>query len=311
VFRKLLETGRRPLAGVLAAIFLPVFAAFGTASSDSVVVASYNLENWLTMERFVDGNRVPSLPKPDHEKAAAVEILASIKPDILGVVEIGSLEDLRDLRARLKAAGLDYPHFEWHDAEDPVRHVALLSRFPIVARNSKKGIVFQVDGSMQPMARGILDVTVEITPQYSLRLIGLHLKSKRPVPEFDQAALRAKEATHVRGLVEEILNAEPKTNLMIFGDLNDTRNEYPIRQILGPQTSPNRLTDLPLADPQGDRWTHYWQAADIYSRIDYLIVSSALLPEIQLDHSGINRAENWSIASDHRVIFTKLTPVER
>lgn len=297
--------------GILAFCCSVLIAGSGFASHGPIVVASYNLENWLTMERFVDGNRVPALPKPEHEKAAAVEILASVKPDILGLVEIGTLEDLRDLRSRLKSAGLDYPYLEWHDAEDPVRHVALLSRFPIVSRDSKKGIVFQVDGSMQPMARGILDVTVEVTPDYRLRLIGLHLKSKRPVPEFDQAALRAKEAAHVRGLIDEILTTDPKTNLLIFGDLNDTRNEYPIRQILGPQTSPTRLIDLPLADPLGDRWTHFWQSADIYSRIDYLIASPSLMPEIQLDQSGINRAENWMIASDHRLIFAKLTPVER
>ena len=83
------------------------------------------------------------------------------------------------------------------------------------------------------MNRGILDVTVEVNPGYRLRLVGAHLKSRRIVPDYDQALMRAKEAWSLREHIDEILAAAPNANLLLFGDLNDTKNEYPIREIIG------------------------------------------------------------------------------
>jgi endonuclease/exonuclease/phosphatase family metal-dependent hydrolase len=161
------------------------------------------------------------------------------------------------------------------------------------------------------MNRGILDVTVAINSDYRLRLVGVHLKSRRDVPEYDQVRMRAKEASLLRRHLEEILSASPETNLMLFGDLNDTKNEYPVRQIIGSKGAPDHMMDLWLRDSRGERWTYYWKTADEYSRIDYILVSPGLQKEVVLEKCGIDDSPFWNEASDHRAIYAVVFAVDR
>lgn len=300
----------RLTAGLFAALLVASAIAADNAGNESILVGSYNVENWLSMDRYVDGKSTPGSPKPERERAAVVDVIASHKPDIVGLVEIGSKDDLEDLRSRLKNAGLDYPNFEWLDGPDPDRHVALLSRFPIVERNSQANIPIELDGKPEVVQRGFLDVTVEPAEGYRLRLIGVHFKSRREVPEFDQAALRARESEALRAYVDKILESDPDTNLLLYGDFNDTKNEYPIEHLLGGARD-KRLRDLYLNDSLGDRWTHFWKTADIYSRIDYLIASPGLFNEVDRDGGGVDRSDNWFVASDHRMIYAKIQAADK
>lgn len=274
------------------------------------VVAYYNLENYLPMSRVVDGRRVENAPKPEAEISALVSMLKRIRPDILGVVEIGDQSMLADFQARLSAAGMCLPHLEWVPAPEGERHIAVLSRFPITARNSRSDVSLELDGRHHKMGRGILDVTVEITPNYHLRLVGLHLKSRRKVPAFDEKKFRAREALLVRSHLDSILQANPAANLLLFGDLNDTKNEATVKDILGISGTPAAMRDLPLRDASGLVWTHFWSDADVYSRIDYLMASEALWPEINLSRSGIGGGREWRKASDHRPVYTTITASE-
>lgn len=279
-----------------------------TAEIEPFVVLSYNVENWLTTDRTVKNRHVASAPKPESEKDAVVGVIAAHQPAVLGIVEMGGRSDLEDLQARLKAKGLDYPNVEWHQGLDQDRHVALLSRFPIVERNSQDQVGFDLDGKPEGIQRGILDVTIEPAPGCRVRLIGLHLKSRRKVANIDEAALRAKEAWFVRQYVDAILTKDPKTRLLLYGDLNDTKEQYPIREILGPRRAPGRLTDIPVEDSRGERWTHYFKTADEYARIDFFMASPALLPQISRSKRGVDDSPQWSDASDHRAIFLTINP---
>ena len=298
IFSRLLP----PLLGLLLA---------GNLRAGNVVVASYNVENYLKMERKVDGKTVPDAPKPEQEIAAVIDVVKEINPDILGIVEMGDEKTLDEFRARLKAAGLDYPHKEWVRGTDAARHVALLSRFPIVARNSRDEVPFELNGKQMRVGRGILDVTVKLADNFLLHLVGAHLKSRREVPDLDQVAMRAKEAWYLREHLDKILRANPEEKLLLFGDMNDTKNEYPIKELLGSTRDPLRMKDLFLTDYYGYRWTHYWSSADIYSRIDYLMVSQGLWPDINMDKSGISSSRIWYKASDHRAIFTTIKVPEK
>lgn len=271
-----------------------------------VVVASYNVQNYLRMERRVKGKTVPDAPKPDEEIDALVEVIREIHPDILGLSEIGDPSMLQDLCSRLNSAGLEYPDKEWVQGSDPARHLALLSRFPIVSRNSRNDVSFELNGTRLRIERGILDVTVQLPENYRLRLVGAHLKSKRETPEFDQQEMRAKEAKCLREHLNKILADNPEEKLMLFGDLNDTKNEYPVKELLGSAKDPRRMKDLFLTDPNGYCWTHFWSAADIYSRIDYMLVSLGLRPDIDMHKSGISSSRIWYKASDHRAIFSTI-----
>ena len=279
-------------------------------SGKEVVVAYYNLENYLPMPRVIGGRRVENAPKPESEIVAVITMLKRIRPDVLGVVEIGDHTMLADFQERLSAAGMVFPHSEWVASPEGERHIALLSRFPIVARNSKPEVTFELDGRYHRMGRGILDATVEIAPDYQLRLVGVHLKSRRVVPAFDEKKFRAREALLVRAHLDSIFKADPSVNLLLFGDLNDTKNESPVKDIQGISGSRTAMRDLPLRDAHGLVWTHFWSEADVYSRIDYLLASAGLWPELKLSRSGIGGGREWRRASDHRPLYTTISTSE-
>lgn len=270
---------------------------------------SWNLKNYLAMERRVGGEVVSDASKPENEIAAVVRALVEAKPDILGVCELGDATYLADLQNRLRDAGLDLPHTELLVSADGWnRNLALLSRFPIVTRSSRADLTYLLGAERFPIQRGILDVTLAIGERYRLRCLGLHLKSKREIPEADQGEMRRNEAHLVREHIDTLLAKAPGTNLLVFGDLNDTPNETPVRSIRGRFGSDRYLTDLRPQDPFGFCWTHYWSFADTYARLDYLLVNAALLPEIDRDSAAILHPEDWEKASDHRPLRVQLSP---
>jgi len=158
--------------------------------------------------------------------------------------------------------------------------------------------------------RGFLDVTVKVNPDYQLRLVGVHLKSKIPTPA-GEALIRRYEATRLRAHLDGILKADPKANLLCYGDFNDHKNEPMFAEVTGIRATPGYMADLWAKDALGDRWTHYWKTADLYARIDYLFVSPALFGEVVKAKSRVYRGENWDLASDHRPVYTSIIPVDR
>jgi endonuclease/exonuclease/phosphatase family metal-dependent hydrolase len=177
-------------------------------------------------------------------------------------------------------------------------------------RHSQKYIPFELNGVPELVRRGFLDVTVQITPAYTLRLIGVHLKSKLPSPE-GQDQVRRLEAALLRRYIDKVLLQNPRLNLLVYGDFNDTRDADCFKEILGGRTCLEPLNDLPAQDSGGQRWTHYWQHADVYSRIDYLLANRGLKPELVPGTTKINDSPQWRKASDHRLLYTTLIPCER
>lgn len=272
---------------------------------------TWNLENYLRMDRTQRDQSVQhDAPKPEGEIRALIAIISAVTPDILGVCEMGKTPEFEDFLHRLKAAGLDYPYTEYVDGPDDERHVALASRYPIVARDSLKYVSFELNGSRQFFKRGILDVTLEINANYRLRLLGTHLKSRREVVE-DQALLRRNEARLLRAHIRNILARTPDENLLIFGDMNDTKDAPPIREIMGPKGEPDYVEDINLKDQYGDKWTHWWKFADEYSRIDYVFMSRGIRPEVIFSKCYVARPKDWSEASDHRPLVVVIRAEER
>jgi hypothetical protein len=163
--------------------------ALGHASEEAqtLTFAAYNLRNYLRMERRSEDAVVPDAPKPEHEIAAVLTILSAAKPDILGVTEMGTQGDLDDFRLRLERAGLSLPHTTLVLGADEQRHIALLSKFPVVATRHQTSLSYRIGAVRLPMQRGILDAEIEVRDRYALRVLGVHLKSRRQVEEADQA----------------------------------------------------------------------------------------------------------------------------
>jgi endonuclease/exonuclease/phosphatase family metal-dependent hydrolase len=288
-----------------AILLLAVVFLLPAEGAQEIVIAAYNLENYVSASPKGPGDKSATRAKSEDAIGAVIRIIKEVNPDILGVCEMGSPERFEDFKKRLAAAGLGYTASEYLQAADEHRHLALVSRFPIVARNSRADVPFELNGKPEKVRRGFLDVTVQVNPGYKLRLVGTHLKSKLPIPE-GEALVRRLEAGQLRKHLDSILTTAPDTNLVCYGDFNDTKNEPPIQEIMGPKKSPNHMADLWARDDFGDKWTHYWRTADQYSRIDYIFVSPALFREVVLNKSRIYRSEFWNEASDHRPVFATI-----
>lgn len=179
---------------------------FPSAAPDELRIVSYNVENYTTMPRIVDGHPTAAAGKPESERNAVVQSIAGLNPDIIGLMEIGSPQEFEDLRRRLCMAGLDYPAAEYLDAPDQARHLALLSRHPFIERHSLEDIPLHVGSLTLHSPRGFLDVTVEPVVGHRIRLICAHLKAKLEVTDYDATLLREAEAAFLRKRVREILS---------------------------------------------------------------------------------------------------------
>ena len=267
--------------------------------TNSFSIASYNVENWLLMER----NRKPDQPKPAASKSAVVDVLAEARPDVVGFQEMGGTNDFAELIAMLAERGLVYPHREWVQGADPTRHVALLSRFPITERRSRVDYTYKLGSNVMPIQRGILDVNIQVNEHYSFRALVVHLKSRRVVEEFDQAEARLGEARLLRGHIAKILKDDPDRNLIAIGDFNDVPDSPALRAVIGEPPFP--LHRLNPVDSKGYFTTHLWRSKREWSRIDYLITSPAMANEFVPGSARIGDYPMWEKASDHRLILAR------
>ncbi len=269
---------------------------------------AYNVHNYILSPTADEVGHTTA--KPQREIEALVRHLAALQPDILGICEMGQESDLLDFQLRLKKAGCHLPHYEWVEAADRVRHTALLSKFPIRRRQSVKDARYTLDAIDLPVQRGFLDVTVEVSAGYPLRLLGAHLKSQRDAQEGEQSLMRRNEAHLLRQRVDAILREDPETNLLVYGDFNETKDQAGIREIHGQPGSPTSLREILVADSRGERWTYHFEPADEYSRIDYVFASAGLQPEVQANDSFIYATADWREASDHRPLVVCILPFE-
>lgn len=279
--------------------------------AESFRVAAYNLENYL--DQPTESRR--------HIKSAAAkakirETIRAMKPDVIAFEEMGTVSALLELRDSLRAEGVVLPYYEHVRGWDTNIHVAVLSRFPIVARRSHTNQNFLLNGRRFHVSRGFSEVDIQVNPHYRFTLLGAHLKSRRPVPEADEAEMRFEEARLLREIVDQRLAAEPDANLVVLGDFNDTYNTRAIKEIVG--RGRTKLVDTRPAERNGDNqpnptnsryfprditWTHYYGVEDSYSRIDYLMVSPGMAKEWVTNATYIPTIANWGIGSDHRPVL--------
>jgi len=280
-------------------------------------VASYNLENYLDAPM---GSRPV---KPEVSRAKVHESLLSLRADVLALQEVGSLSALLKLRDALHRGGLDYPHWEQVTGFDTNIHIAVLSRFPFSAREPHTNEGFLLYGRRYRVSRGFAEVEVRVNDRYRFTLITAHLKSRRESASADQADLREQEAIRLRRIIDARLLARPEANLVVLGDLNDHPDSEPIRIILA-RGKRNALVDTrPAERDGGDRfeggqgrsravtWTHFYAKEDVYSRIDYILLSRGMAREWDPTGTYVLRMPDWGVGSDHRPIVARFKAVDR
>lgn len=260
-------------------------------------MVAYNLKNYS-----IKGDA--TIPAKSLTSLSVIEtMLGKLQPDVLAICEMGSRQDLSYLQRKLKKTGSDLPYTIWLDAPDASRHLALLSRFPIERDDSRPLVSTPLPGHF--VKRGILDVTIRLDENFTLRLVGSHLKSQKPLTgKFDSQQVRIAEAESLASHIRQILKSSPRSHLLVFGDFNDRPTSFTVKTVLESHSfSP--LYDLVPSDTRGDRWTYYFAKDDVYSRYDYLLATPELIPKII--ETGIGHFPYWNFASDHRPLYLLLS----
>ena len=121
--------------------------------------------------------------------------------------------------------------------------------------------------------------------------------------------MRRNEARLLCNHVRAILKENPDINLLVVGDFNDEPSSAPIQEIIQYQGKAI-LHDLRPVDDNGAAWT-YRGFDDNHQRIDYMLASDCLLPELVLDKTFVVYFPSLAKASDHRPVVGTFVAAER
>lgn len=275
-------------------------------AAGSIRIATYNLNNYLIMDRHVGGKWRPSYPKPESEKAILREVIHQPAPDILAVQEIGGLPFLEELRSDLSDEGLYYPYITLMQAADSVRYVAVLSKFAPTQVVKHQDLNFKYQASRETVRRGLLEVSFTRADSSIFKLFVVHLKSRwsdvKADPESQQR--RTREAEACRDRIIERTYAIGMTDFLIAGDFNDHPASAPLRRFY--RKGALDIGGLVHAvDTRGEQWTHFYRKQVEYSLVDGFIVSGSLADSIEGSGHVVD-LPNVLAGSDHRMVYVDL-----
>lgn len=285
-------------------------------SSNVFRVATYNVENYLL-------ESIGTRPlKPEASRQQVQQSILELQADMIAIQELGGLPAIRELQSALDRNGLHYPHVEWAFGHDTNICVAILSRFPFTERRSVTNLSYLMLGKRYEVNRAFLEVECHPTPDYAFTLMTAHLKSRRVVADANEAELRYHEAVLLRKKIDDCFRRNPKVNLVVVGDFNDTKDSSPIRTLLGKGAT--ALIDTRPAEQEGVRtsevesedgirkiaWTHFYAKEDTYSRVDYILISRGMYHEWVRGNTFVLRKAQWGLASDHRPVVAAFFPLD-
>ena len=313
---KMQNLGRRLCCGVVLAVWL---AHAGVAGGQVFRVATFNVENYVEEP----GSR--RALKPEAGRAKVCESIVALKPDVIALQEMGSTNALLELQGALKKAGLDLPFWDHLTGYDTNIHLALLSRFAIVARHPHTNETYLLGRRRFYVSRGFMETEIRVNANYKFTLIAGHLKSKVPSEAANEQEWREEEAVVLRRIVDARLASNPEERLVVLGDFNDTQDSRTMKSILGrgrtglfdtrPAERP-RPGNGPQAtgDPSQARrttWTDFYAKEDSYSRIDYILISHGMQRDWRSEETYVLNLPDWGVASDHRPLVAGFMAVER
>ncbi|MFN2100897.1 endonuclease/exonuclease/phosphatase family protein [Altererythrobacter sp. MF3-039] len=305
-----------------------LFAAHASASAEELSIATLNTEFLITDKIHISRGfdfRLSEAEKaewPDtrraqvfDEKANAIAaVLANVDADILVLTEIGDGPDFDKIKSALSNAGLNYPHAEICDCNDPTgQNVAIFSRLPLSSVEAKiEGREHYLAEDDDPGTEGDtglskgLKATVSFQGQ-EIVIYGVHLKSERGFSEAD--GQRIAQASIVRRNYLKDLDAG--RHVIVVGDLNDRRGDPTLKRIRGlddiqPDLIQTGLYNFFEESERGERWTYIYQGRR--QQIDHILVSDSLKPMLKRTKGIKSRVERItdSEVTDHSALIVTL-----
>lgn len=267
-------------------------------------IATYNLRNYLVMDRMVAGTWRPAYPKPENEKTILRQIIREVSPDILVLQEMGTLNLLQELRADLSREGLHYEYALHMKGVDEVRHLAVLSTRQPTEVMEHRDLDFKYFDARETVKRGMFELRFDLGGGESFQLFAVHLKSRFTDNKEDLKSdlRRAREAEACRNRLIERTHERGLSKFLIAGDFNDHPSSATLRRFY--QRGDLELGILvPAADSRGEVWTYYYEKEARYEGVDGFIASQAMLPRIKSGRAHIVDSPGALTGSDHRMVY--------
>ncbi|MBW7895566.1 MAG: endonuclease/exonuclease/phosphatase family protein [Opitutaceae bacterium] len=277
-----------------------------SAHAGELVVATYNIENYVATNRLIPDGYRQEYPKPEAAKAALRRVIGELQADVLVLQEMGPRPYLEELQRDLASDGISYPVAVLLEGPDPDRHVAVLSRLPLAEVRQHRELDFKYIDGREVVKRGLLEAKLA-TANGPVTLWALHLKSRYTDREDDPASAR-RRAGEAMAIREFILDRHPdpeEAQFVILGDFNDTKRSAALRYLT--RKGSKRIAELlPATDSRGEAWTHHYRREDAYTRVDHILVSPGLLHAVKERRVRIHDGPGVKAASDHRPVVLTL-----
>ena len=280
---------------------LPILVA------EELRIATYNLNNYLITDRYVDGRWRPSYPKPEREKAIIRQIIKDVSPDVLVLQEMGSIDFLHELRADMAREGIHYDYFEHMEGADQNRYLAVLSKRAPKGVHKHKDLNFKYFEGREVVKRGMLEMTFELTCGTKFQLFAVHLKSRYTDKKEDlQSNLRrVREAEACRNRIIERTHDLGADKYLVVGDFNDHPSSATMRRFYR-RGNLEIGALVPAADSRGELWTYFYEKESRYESVDGFVASSAFMPMIKSRCAKIVDSLGALTGSDHRMVYLNL-----
>jgi hypothetical protein len=251
---------------------------------------------------FLDLDTQQASPNKNNEISA---LLSAESPDIAIFAEVKDKDALKSILSKNPSY-----KFSFFSTAGKPKHLALISKIA----PDKCSLVekkYKIDEKEVSVLRGFILANFAIG-DYKFTLIGAHLKSAEPHPEFNQFDMRRYEARQLRYIFDEIRANDPATNVVIVGNMNDTCDMSTIKEIYYRRYAVNkRLFDIRPLDDLRTSWTHWNAGNDEYERTSYAFANFAILPELIRDETKIVKTKQWLELSTHRPIFLKFSAQDK
>ena len=233
-------------------------------TGESIRLATYNLNNYLVMNRMVRGEWRKSYPKPEFEKAAIRKVIRQVMPDVLAIQEIGPHSFLKELKADLAQEGIVYSHSVHMKGEDPIRHLAVLAKIAPIEVVRHKDLAINYQNRNMFVKRGMLELAFSSPEGGIFKLFVVHLKSRRTDIKSDPQSRqrRTLEAEVCRNRIVERTFGMGITDFIIAGDFNDHPESAPLRRFYN-RGGLEIGTLVPASDSRGESWTHYYKREEV------------------------------------------------
>lgn len=289
-------------------LFLAVFAiaCFNLHGQESIRIATYNLKNYLVMDRLVEGQWTKNYPKPEAEKSIIQKNILEVRPDILVIQEIGGKDFLNELKNDLNDLGLGYAYSFLMKGSDPIRHTAIMSQLKPLYVKKHRDLSYRYFERNDTVKRGMHEIG--FMHEIRFTLFSVHLKSRYTSDKRDplSAQWRLLEAESCRNRIIERLDHADILHYIIAGNFNDNPNSAPMRRFYkkGKRLIGKHLIGM---DRRGESWTHFYNKEKVYSMVDGFVLPPSLIPLVPSGFASIMDGADFYQGSDHRLVYFDLS----